>query len=105
MVNYGLLAQTLWQDAPLLQLSLLLAESATKPPILQMSSENRFRALALVALLLVLGLVLIALTWLGARFTRRYMNRDSRATVLEDSRPRQDDWTDLPLDHEPRIKD
>ena len=103
MVNLASLAEPGWAGSSLLRLSTLLAQSAEKPPILQMPSQHRAKAIALVCLFIFIGAGLVALAWVGARITRRYMNRTARSTVKKPATPRDDDWSDVPLDQQPEL--
>lgn len=76
-------------------------EEMTKPAILRMSGETRARVLAVLAGLIILGLGMILLTWLGARMTRRYMNRGAGSGVRSDTAPTGDEWAKKPLSGEP----
>ena len=77
---------------------LLAAESnAVKPAILRMEGATRAKVLAVLAGLVILGIAMCILAWMGARMTRRYMNRGDDGVVGRDSTPRQDDWAEKPL--------
>ena len=51
----------------------LLAEAAQQAGINKLDGPSRARALAALAGLIILGFGLVLLTWMGARYTRRYM--------------------------------
>lgn len=81
--------------------ALLLAEAPTpvKPVLERLDPARRAKVLAAIAGLVILGLGLMALAWLGAKATRRYMNREP---VLREKPPagtpvREKDWTEKPL--------
>ncbi len=76
---------------------LLLAEQSQKPPILQMQGATRAKVLAALAALVILGLALMALTWLGARMTRRYMNHGQDTRVAGKTDLHKDAWAKKPL--------
>jgi hypothetical protein len=75
--------------------ALLLAQAA-ETAFERLPPATRARVLAALAGLIILGMALVLLTWLGARATRRYMRigQSSRpsATVLD-----QDDWARKPI--------
>lgn len=50
---------------------------------------------AAIAALIILGVAMVLLTWLGARVTRRYMKGSSFHTPTP--RPEQSDWSPQPL--------
>ena len=68
----------------------------TAPLIRRLDPQTRAKVLAALAALLILGLALVLLVWLGARATRRYMNSGRAASS---SRPHgsPDDWADKPI--------
>jgi hypothetical protein len=49
-------------------------EAAQKPVILQLDGGRRAKVLAALTALVMLGFLLVVLTWLGGRLTRKYMN-------------------------------
>ena len=71
---------------------------AEQPLILRLEPKDRVRVFVALMTVVILGLVLIAFVWWGARITRRYMNsatlarRQKRATTV-----REDDWATKPL--------
>lgn len=65
----------------LFSLLLLAQEAPNKPLILRLDGATRAKVLAALAALVILGFLLIALTWLGARWTRRYMGPKLKPTV------------------------
>lgn len=85
---------------------LLWAQSeAAKPAILRMSDPTRAKVLAVLAGLVILGLGMILLAWLGARMTRRYMNRGADTSTITNSSPSVDDWAEKPLANETHSDD
>lgn len=65
-------------------------------PARKLEGPLKAKVLAALAGLIILGFGMVALTWLGARFTRRYMEsrhlrRDHGPTVTTD------DWAEKPL--------
>jgi hypothetical protein len=80
---------------------LLAGADQSDPPTTweRLGPVRQAKVLAAGAALVILGLAMMALAWLGARATRRYMNRTSR---LSDELPRrtklsEKDWTQKPL--------
>jgi hydroxymethylglutaryl-CoA reductase len=86
--------------SPLASFLLAAAEVEQKVPALQrMEPGRRAQVLAAVTGLLILAGALMLLAWMGARATRRYMNR---APMLFEKPPtetpiREKDWADKPL--------
>ena len=79
----------------------VLAQAAPKkrPLIQRLDPTRRAKVLAAIAGLVILGFGMVLLTWLGARATRRYMNREP---ILHEKPPeetpiRERDWADKPL--------
>jgi hypothetical protein len=76
------------------------AEADEKLPALQrMDPGRRAKVLATFAALLILAFGAMLLVWMGARATRRYMNREP---ILMEKPPeetpiREKDWADKPL--------
>ena len=86
-----------------LALLILAAEDAKQPLILRMDGAMRAKVLAAIAGLIILGFLLIALTWLGARMTRRYMG--PKLKPLSSAPARDDEWARPPVAEElPRKK-
>ncbi|WP_254508452.1 hypothetical protein [Anatilimnocola floriformis] len=73
---------------------LILAEEAKKPLIMRLDGAMRAKVLAALAGLVILGFLMIALTWLGARMTRRYMG--PKLKPLSSAPARDDEWTRPP---------
>lgn len=67
-------------------------------PIEKLDSATRAKALAAIAALVILGFAMIALTWLGARVTRRYMNPPDYKPHRSKFAEHTDDWAEKPLD-------
>lgn len=65
----------------------------------RMDPPRRAKVLAAIAGLIILGLGMMLLAWLGAKATRRYMNREP---ILRQRPPtstpvREKDWAEKPL--------
>ena len=74
------------------------AAEGDQPLIRKLDPATRPKVLAALAGLVILGFGLMALAWLGARATRRYMNRDG--TIRRDPRRAErnrDDWAERRL--------
>lgn len=65
----------------LISLLVLAQEAPQKPLLLRLDGATRAKVLAAMAALIILGFLMIALTWLGARWTRRYMGPRLKPTV------------------------
>jgi hypothetical protein len=78
----------------MLSQSLAVAEEAT-PLIKRLDGPTRAKVLAALAGLIILGFAMVALTWLGARVTRRYMMGTSY--LRPTPRPDRSDWSPQPL--------
>jgi hypothetical protein len=88
---------------PLLFSTLLLfADEAQKPAIMRMDGATRAKVLAAMAGLIILGFLMIALTWLGARMTRRYMG--PKLKPLSSAPARDEEWAGTPPEEKPRNK-
>jgi hypothetical protein len=76
--------------------TLWLFAQQTEPLIRRLDPQTRAKVLAALAALVILGLALVLLVWLGARATRRYMNSGRPASS---TRPHgsPDDWADKPI--------
>jgi hypothetical protein len=95
-VAYGVLVMALcvWPALLLAQ-----APESTKPVLERLDPARRAKVLAAIVGLVILGFGLMALAWMGAKATRRYMNREP---VLREKPPtgtpvREKDWTEKPL--------
>ncbi len=69
---------------------------ANAAPVNKLSGPVKARLLATLAGLLILGAAMMALAWLGARFTRRYMRSEHlrrEAAAMQSA----DDWAKKPL--------
>jgi hypothetical protein len=66
-------------------------------PLDRLDPATRAKVLAALAGLIILGFAMLALVWLGARVTRRYMNPPSYDRQRPDNRPSPDDWATKPL--------
>ncbi len=73
---------------------ILAAEEATKPLIMRLDGATRAKVLAAFAGLIILGFLLIGLTWLGARLTRRYMG--PKLKPLSSAPARDEEWARPP---------
>lgn len=76
-----------------------IAAADEKAPIQEIDGATRSKMLAAIGALIILGFALILLTWLGARFTRRYMNSSDK---IEPKKSQfadfgVDDWASKPL--------
>jgi hypothetical protein len=70
------------------------------PPLIKrLDGPTRAKVLAALAGLVILGFGMVALVWLGARFTQRY--RHSQPYFRPTPRPGEHDWAKKPLDREP----
>ncbi|MCA9119088.1 MAG: hypothetical protein H6822_23295 [Planctomycetaceae bacterium] len=68
----------------------------TEPLIRRLDPQTRAKVLAALAGLIILGMAMIALTWLGGRATKRYMGISPKSRRREsDLDP--DDWAQKPL--------
>lgn len=67
----------------------LLADEAAKAGIDKLDGGTRAKVLAALAGLVILGFALVLLTWMGARYTRRYMGLGPTGSTHP---PRTDDW-------------
>ena len=73
----------------------LLAQEKSQSALQRMDPQTRAKVLAAFAGFVILGMGLMALAWIGARVTRRYMNQGP--TRRRDSAHFQDDWATKPL--------
>jgi hypothetical protein len=84
--------------APLVILPGLLAADAREPLILQLDSLTRARLVLILAVLLLLGLSLMLLTWLGGRVARRYAGwRKPLPGTRQGAPSDEEDWCNKPL--------
>jgi hypothetical protein len=74
---------------------MLLAQQKAQTLLTRLDSERRAKVLAALAGLIILGFGLVALAWLGARFTRRYMNQGTDDNRSQKDDP--DDWAATPM--------
>ena len=65
------------------------------PLIQRLDGGTRAKVLAALAALVILGFAMVALTWLAARVTRRYMKGTSY--LRPTPRPDTSDWSPQPL--------
>ena len=95
----GLCGAGVWLGALVVQASLALAQGAEKkgPLIGRLDDQTRTKVLAALAGLVILGFLLLALVWMGARLTRRYMNSSSRYVPPKRTALDLDDWARKPL--------
>lgn len=68
------------------------AEKDPQPLIRRLDPALRAKVLAALAGLVILGFALCFFAWLGARATRRYMNRPPRLLRQPQPAPSPDDW-------------
>ena len=73
------------------------------PLIKRLDGPTRAKVLAALAALVILGFAMIALTWLGARVTRRYMKGTSY--LRPTPRPEKSDWSPQPLQPGDKLAD
>ena len=66
------------------------------PLIKRLDGPTRAKVLAALAGLIILGFGMVALIWLGARFTQRY--RHGSHVFRPTQRPGEHDWARKPLD-------
>jgi hypothetical protein len=71
------------------------AEDERLPLIKRLPGPTRAKVLAALAGLIILGMAMVALIWLGARFTQRYRNR--QPYFQPTPRPGEHDWARRPL--------
>lgn len=80
--------------------ALILAQADKAGPIWQrLEPLQRAKLLAALAALVILGIGLMFLAYLGARATRRYMNREPllHEKPPEETPIREKDWAEKPL--------
>ena len=75
--------------------TLWLLAQQTEPLIRRLDPQTRAKVLAALAGLVILGVMMVLLIWLGARATRRYMNSGRASRIQPHGRP--DDWADKPI--------
>jgi hypothetical protein len=76
----------------------VLAEAPPRAGIDRLDGPTRAKALAALAGLAILGMAMVLLIWMGARYTRRYMNSGRRGP----SEPvRTTDWVRRSNEDEP----
>ena len=73
---------------------LLLAEQPTRL-IRRLDDPTRAKVLAAMAALIMLGIAMMVLTWLGARVVQRY--RQGTSYFRPTRRPTEHDWAKKPL--------
>jgi hypothetical protein len=74
------------------------AEEEPKKSLLQsLEHPDRAKVLSALAGLIILGLGMLVLVWLGARITHRYMNSSSRYQPPPRTDADLDDWARKPL--------
>jgi len=78
----------------------LLAAERRKYPFEKLDPPSRAKVLMALTGLVILGFGMIALVYLGARFTRRYMNSSSKSDKPSLSVTTRDAWADKPLNPE-----
>lgn len=100
MVSAGLHRLTIAASALLVVVVCCGANTEEPSPVWErLAPTQRAKVLAALAAFVILGLALMFLAWLGAKATRRYMNREAMvrkrppvATPL-----REKDWANKPL--------
>jgi hypothetical protein len=81
------------------------AEEEPKKSLLQsLDRLDRAKVLSALAGLIILGLGMLALVWLGARITHRYMNSSTRYQPPLRTDADLDDWARKPLVEPPEKK-
>jgi len=73
------------------------------PLIKRLDGPTRAKVLAALAGLVILGFAMVALAWLGARMTRRYMKGTSYHRPTP--RPERSDWSPQPLKDGDKLAD
>lgn len=68
-----------------------------QPLIERLDDLTRAKVLSALAALIILGLAMMVLAWLGARITRRYMNSPTRYQPPRRTNLDLDDWAHKPL--------
>jgi hypothetical protein len=63
----------------------------------RLDDPTRAKVLAALAALVLLGFLMLALVWLGARFTRRYMASQASCEPPRKTPLDLDDWAKKPL--------
>jgi hypothetical protein len=88
-----------WMSAGVLHAQIVFAQAAEqkKPLIERLDDPTRTKVLAALAGLVILGCLLLALVWMGARFTRRYMNSSPTYVPPQRTPLDLDDWARKPL--------
>jgi hypothetical protein len=72
---------------------LLAQEKGPQTAFTRLEPQMRVKVLAAMAGLIILGFGMVALAWLGARVTRRYMKQGDRNRPPPD----EDDWARKPI--------
>jgi hypothetical protein len=72
-------------------LILLAQDAAQKPLIMRLDGATRAKVLAALAGLVILGFLMVVLTWLGGRVVRRYMGVGIKPKPL--ALPGDEEWT------------
>jgi hypothetical protein len=72
--------------------SLLAVDQKAEPLLMRLQPETRAKVLMALLALVLVGIALIALVWIGARYLRRIAHTPPRST-----RPHEDDWYRKPL--------
>ena len=70
----------------------LLAMEARQAGIDKLDGPTRAKVLAALAALIILGFALVLLTWMGARYTRRYMATGPKGASGPSGGIRTDEW-------------
>ena len=79
--------------------ALACAQDERLPLIKRLDGATRAKVLAALAGLIILGFAMVALIWLGARFTQRYRNR--KPYFQPTPRPGEHDWAKRPIGQNP----
>ena len=72
--------------------SLLAVDQKGEPLLMRLHPETRAKVLMALLALVLVGMALVAMVWIGARYLRRIAKTPPRSM-----RPREDDWYRKPL--------
>ncbi len=95
-VLFALPGYSHWRDASgtqtLLLHPLFAAEEQAEPLLMRLDPQRRAKVLMALLGLVLVGVALVAMAYLGGRYLRRMIKQPVRST-----RPRDDDWARKPL--------
>lgn len=116
-VALGCRALPLWGEVPLILAQTVedtsvdpdssdASNSTSSPPVTKPKLDRRTRIelLSVLVMLVAVGLVLMAFTWLAARLTRRYMKPSEKLAARRPDPIFTDDWAAKPLTPQERLK-